>query len=188
MPCGLCNDMQTHFRSFKRRFIAIGAAWSLCTCSGAATRAKLRPFIDQQQHTMQMTPVIAVHMTAAILAVTIGPFVLWARLGKKTKPWLHRGLGYAWVTLMVAAAVSAIFIRDFSLPNIAGYTPIHLLIPYTLLGLFKAFQFLAKKDIQNHRKAMLGLYVGACLIAGAFTLLPNRYLGNLVWHQWLGLI
>ncbi len=137
---------------------------------------------------MQLTPVIAIHMTAALAAVALGPFVIHARLGKKIKPWLHRGLGYAWVTLMVLAAVSAIFIRDFSLPNIAGYTPIHLLIPYTLLGLFKAFQFLAKKDIQNHRKAMLGLYVGACVVAGAFTLLPNRYLGNLVWHQWLGLI
>jgi hypothetical protein len=30
------------------------------------------------------------------------------------------------------------------------------------------------------------LYVGACLIAGGFTLLPSRYLGNLIWHEWLG--
>jgi uncharacterized membrane protein len=34
---------------------------------------------------------------------------------------------------------------------------------------------------------MVWLYVSACLVAGAFTLLPSRYLGGLVWHQWLGL-
>ena len=30
---------------------------------------------------MQMTPIIAVHMTAAILAVVTGPDALWARKG-----------------------------------------------------------------------------------------------------------
>ena len=35
---------------------------------------------------------------------------------------------------------------------------------------------------------MQGLYVGACLVAGVFTLLPGRFLGNLVLGQWLGLI
>lgn len=36
--------------------------------------------------------------------------------------------------------------------------------------------------------AMQRLYVGACLVAGAFTLLPQRYLGELVLGQWLGLV
>ena len=39
----------------------------------------------------------------------------------------------AWVTLMVITAVSAIFIRSV-LPNIAGFGPIHLFIPVTLIG------------------------------------------------------
>ncbi len=137
---------------------------------------------------MQLTPIIAVHMTAALLAVAIGPVVLWARLGKSIKPWLHRALGYAWATLMVVTAISAIFIRDYGLPNFMGYTLIHLLIPYTLFGLFGAFRYLAQKNIVGHRKAMIGLYIGACVVAGAFTLLPSRYLGNLLWHQWLQLI
>ena len=137
---------------------------------------------------MQLTPLIAVHMTAALTAICIGPVALWARKGstpQTQRPKLHRAFGYAWVTLMLTAAVSAIFIRDFSLPNIAGYTPIHLLIPATLIALFKAFQSLACGDIAGHRLAMQSLYVSACLVAGAFTLLPQRYLGNLVWKQWL---
>ena len=136
---------------------------------------------------MQLTPIIAVHMTAALGALLTGPVALWARKGAVQRPKLHRAFGYAWVTLMIVTAVSALFIRDFNLPNISGYTPIHLLIPYTLLGIFGAFVFLARKDFVNHRKAMQQLYFGACVVAGAFTLLPGRYLGDLVWKQWLAL-
>jgi uncharacterized membrane protein len=135
---------------------------------------------------MQLTPLIAIHMTAALLAVVTGPVALWARKGATQRPRLHRAFGYAWVTLMVVTAVSAIFIRDWDMPNLAGFTPIHLLIPVTLSGLFGAFWFLAKGNIRGHRKTMQGLYFGACVVAGAFTLLPQRYLGNLLWGQ-LGL-
>ena len=137
---------------------------------------------------MQLTPLIAVHMSAAITAVLLGPFALWARLGRTTRPRIHRALGYAWVTCMVAAALSAVFIRDFGLPNIAGYTPIHLLIPLTFFSLYRAFQYLLAGNFQGHRKSMQWLYFSACLVAGAFTLLPGRYLGHLIWSEWLGLI
>lgn len=69
----------------------------------------------------------------------------------------------------------------------AGYTPIHLLVPGVLYGLGRSFWRLAQRDIAGHRRAMLIVYVGGCLVAGAFTLMPNRYLGQLVWGQWLGL-
>ncbi len=140
---------------------------------------------------MQMTPIIAVHMTAAILAVVTGPVALWARKGTTQatqRPRLHRAFGYAWVTLMIVTAVSAIFIRDFQLPNLNGYTPIHLLIPTTVTFLVLAFVALARGNISTHRKNMQRLYLGACVTAGLFTLLPRRYLGDLVLHQWLGLV
>jgi uncharacterized membrane protein len=109
-----------------------------------------------------------------------------ARFSAAQAPGLPRAFGYAWVTLMGVTAVSAIFIRDWDMPNLAGFTPIHLLIPVTLSGLFGAFWFLAKGNIRGHRTTMQGLYFGACVVAGAFTLLPQRYLGNLLWGQ-LGL-
>jgi uncharacterized membrane protein len=135
---------------------------------------------------MQLTPVIAIHMSAAIVALVIGPVVLWARLGQHVRPWLHRALGYAWTTLMLVAAISAIFIRDFNLPNIWGYTPIHVLIPVTLMSLFFAFRSLARREFEAHKQTMQYLYISACVVAGAFTLLPSRYLGQLIWHEWLG--
>jgi uncharacterized membrane protein len=136
---------------------------------------------------MSITPVIAVHMTAAIGAIVTGPVALWARKGAQQRPKLHRAFGYAWVTLMVITALSAIFIKVSGLPNIAGYTPIHLLIPFTLTGLVFAFHALAQGDIQRHRQTMQRLYYGACLVAGMFTLMPQRLIGHFVWSQ-LGLV
>jgi uncharacterized membrane protein len=130
---------------------------------------------------MQLTPVIAVHMTAALAALVTGPVALWARRGRLQRPRLHRAFGYAWVTLMLVTAISAIFIRDRSLPNLAGYTPIHLLLPVTRAGLFGAFWKLAHGNVRGHRIVMQNLYFAACVVAGAFTLLPNRYLGRLLW-------
>ena len=136
---------------------------------------------------MQLTPIIAIHMAAAIAAVVTGPVALWARSGSRPHPRLHRAFGYAWVTFMVVTAVSAIFIRDFRLPNIAGYTPIHLLVPIVFASLFGAFWALARGNIARHRLAMRALYVAACLVAGGFTLLPDRLLGQQLWGG-LGLL
>lgn len=136
---------------------------------------------------MQMSPVIAIHMSAALAALAIGPVALWARRRGAQRPRLHRAAGHAWVTLMLATAISAMFIRDFSLPNIGGYTPIHLLVPVTLVALAVAFVRLARGDVAGHASTMRKVYIAACLVAGAFTLLPNRYLGDLLWVQTLGL-
>jgi len=130
---------------------------------------------------MDMTPAIAVHLTAALGALATGPVALWARRGRAQRPRLHRAFGYAWVTLMLVAAFSALFIRDHQLPNVAGYTPIHLLVPVTLASLAGAFWRLARGDIRGHRLLMQNLYVGACIVAGVLTLLPGRYLGRLLW-------
>lgn len=136
---------------------------------------------------MQFTPLIAIHMTAALGALATGPVALWARRAGAQRPQLHRAFGYAWVTLMLITAVSALFIRDRGLPNIGGYTPIHLLVPVTFAGLFGAFWFLAKGNVKAHRQTMQRLYFSACIVAGSLSLWPTRFLGHLVWGQ-LGLV
>jgi uncharacterized membrane protein len=128
-----------------------------------------------------LTPLIAVHMTAAISATIIGPFAMWARLGMTKRPKLHRAFGYAWVTMTIVTAATAIFIRSGLGFNLYGFSPIHLLVPLTFFSLFGAFRYLAQGNITGHRKTMIRLYVGACLIAGFFTFAPGRYLGDLLW-------
>jgi uncharacterized membrane protein len=144
-----------------------------------------------------LSPVVAVHLSAALLALAIGPVVLWSRRGqgrvasgRPGGPWpaLHRALGRVWVLAMVMAATTAVFISSPNLPNIAGFSAIHLLVPVTLGTLGYAFFTLRRGRIGAHRAALVSLYIGACVVAGAFTLLPGRFLGQLIWGQWLGWI
>ncbi len=136
---------------------------------------------------MTLTPIVAVHMTAALLATAIGPVALWARLGRQQRPRLHRAFGYGWVTLMIVAALSAVFIHGASNFSLAGFSPLHLFIPFVLYNFIRSFIALSRGEIARHRRHMQGVYIGACLIAGLFTLVPGRYLGDLIWHDWLRL-
>ncbi|MHB1122393.1 MAG: DUF2306 domain-containing protein [Ramlibacter sp.] len=56
---------------------------------------------------MALTPLVAIHMTAALAALAVGPLALWARRAGRQRPRLHRAFGHAWVTLMLASALSA---------------------------------------------------------------------------------
>lgn len=136
---------------------------------------------------MNLSPAIAVHLCAALAALIVGPFALWARRSGHPRARLHRAAGYAWVTLMVLTAVSAIFISDPDIPNIGGFGPIHGLIPVVLGLLVLAFRQVLRGNVRGHRRTMLGLYLGACVGAGAFTLLPTRTLGQLLWGPLSGL-
>ncbi len=137
---------------------------------------------------MTLDPQTAIHLTTALLATAIGPLALWARRSGGQQPRLHRAAGYAWVTLMLLTSLSALFIRHSPLALWGGFSLIHLLIPVTLVMLVVAFRFLFTGNVTGHRRTMQGLYFGACLGAGFFTLAPGRFLGQVVWGQWLGLV
>ena len=133
---------------------------------------------------MTLTPVIAVHVSFALGALVLGPVALTARKGSP----LHRASGYAWVVLMLGAAISSAFIRDFRLPNLMGYTPIHIFTVATIVGVTAAVIFAVRRNIAMHKRIMWRTYVGGCVGAGLFALLPSRLLGDLVWHQLLALV
>ena len=136
---------------------------------------------------MTATPAILIHLSAALAALLLGPWVLWTRWGSTPRPRLHRALGYAWVTLMVLAALSSLFIHSGGRYTLGGYSLIHLIfVPLVSWGLVNAFRQLARGNIAGHRAAVQGMYWQACVVAGAFTLLPQRYLGHLIWGDWLG--
>lgn len=137
---------------------------------------------------MQLSPWVLMHLSAALAAICLGPIALWARKGTLQRPRVHRAFGYAWVSMMIVAATTAIFIRDFSLPNWMGYTPVHVLVPLTAWTLYKSFRALIAGNIVSHRRSMQALYLAACVAGGLFTLLPQRFLGQLIWGQWLGWI
>ncbi len=121
-------------------------------------------------------PVIFVHAVSMISATALGGWLLWGRKGRTA----HRVGGWAWVVLMATAAITSLFIRS-SFPNLGGFGPIHLLTLLVMvmlpLGVFMA----RSHRVEVHRQVMQRLYLGACLVAGAFTLLPGRILGHMLW-------
>lgn len=118
-------------------------------------------------------PVIYLHLTAALLALVVGSVQLARQKGTGS----HRLIGWTWVTLMLVVAISSLWI-----PSFLHFTWIHVFTLVTLVSLPLALWYIRHGNRRGHARAMTGLYIGGLLIAGAFTLIPDRLLGNWVWR------
>ena len=123
---------------------------------------------------------IFLHAIFAILAIPLGLVIF---LNKKVTS-NHKLLGWIWIVLLVIVSISAIFIQTL---NPGQYSLIHLLIPFTLVSLIYAIwsirMFKETKKINyrySHMYTMIGLYLGALLVAGTFTLMPGRMIHSLL--------
>ena len=128
-------------------------------------------------------PLVFFHLVTAFAALLIGAVVMLRRKGNGS----HRAWGWAWVVLMACTTVASGFIRDYRLPNLAGYTPIHFFTVFVAFNLPRGIWYIRQGNVQAHRKTMRGLYIGGCIVAGVFTLLPGRFLGRQLW-QAVGLL
>ncbi len=126
---------------------------------------------------MEFTPVILAHTGAAIAAITLGGAALLMKKGTR----LHRLFGRAWVALMLVTAIISFWIR-----RNGEFSPIHILSVIAIVGLGMSVYAVMRGNIMAHRRGMTATYI-SLVIAGAFTLLPQRRLGYLVWHS-VGLI
>ena len=123
---------------------------------------------------LQATPAIQIHAFAAMAAFLLGLIQLAAPKG--TLP--HRTLGWIWVTLMLVVSTTAFFIHQIRLWG--PWSPIHLLAIFTLIMLPIAVIAARRHAITQHRRGMTGIFVGALIIAGLFTLLPGRIMHAVV--------
>jgi uncharacterized membrane protein len=117
---------------------------------------------------LEASPAIQFHAFAAMAAFMLGALQLGGPKG--TLP--HRIVGSIWVLLMIVVCVSAFFIHELRIWG--AWSPIHLLAIFTLVMLPIAVWWAHKHAIDRHRRAMLGLFFGALVIAGLFTFLPGR--------------
>ncbi len=117
-------------------------------------------------------PAIHVHLAATILALALGVFMLIRRKGTVS----HRTLGWIWVALMLTAATSSFWITGVT----GSYSPIHALSVLVLVLVPLAVLAIRRGKVKRHRMAMIGLFFGALVIPGLFTLLPMRLLGRLM--------
>jgi uncharacterized membrane protein len=118
--------------------------------------------------------VIQVHALAAMGAFGLG--VAQFAAPKGTIP--HRVAGWVWVMLMLTIAVSSFFIHTIRMWG--PFSPIHLLSLFTLAVLPVAVLAAHRHDVRHHQRAMIGLFLGALVIAGLFTLLPGRIMSAVV--------
>lgn len=88
----------------------------------------------------------------------------------------HRLLGWTWVGLMLTAAVSSFWITGIR----GSYSAIHVLSLVVLILVPLSVLAIRRGKVSTHRRAMIGLFVGALVIPGLFTLLPMRLLGRLM--------
>jgi uncharacterized membrane protein len=121
---------------------------------------------------LSASPAIQVHVYAVVPAFLIGTWqIFFSAKGSR----LHRAMGFIYLSLMTVTAISSLFIRDIMRDGpFFGFSPIHLLVPVTLWGVVGALYYARRGDIPQHKQAMITTYVGAILIAGAFTFMPGR--------------
>lgn len=115
---------------------------------------------------------VYLHMTAAIAALVLGAVILVRRKGTAS----HRALGRTWAALMLFVAVTSLWV-----PAFLHFTWIHIFTAVTLVSVPLGIWRIRHGNVRAHAATMKGLYIGGLVIAGVFTLVPGRLLGNLLW-------
>lgn len=125
--------------------------------------------------------VVLVHLAAALAALGLGGWNLLAAKGTMR----HRWVGRIWVVLMLVIALSSFGITGLSRaamgPAWAGWlSPIHVLSLFVLVTVPRAMVAAMRGNIAAHRRGMRQAYLLGLVLAGAFTLLPGRLLGTMI--------
>ena len=90
----------------------------------------------------------------------------------------HRTFGWIWVVLMMIVAISSFWIHNDRVWGI--WSPIHLLSIFALINLPIAVWMARRHNVRAHRGWMIGLFTGALVIAGLFTLVPGRIMHGVI--------
>ena len=123
---------------------------------------------------MQLT---YLHLGSLVPAFVIGSYLL---LNRKGTP-AHKFLGKIYMGLMLFTAFITLFMEALVGPKFLNHFGfLHLLSLFVLYTVPTAYRAIRVGNIKLHKRKMVGLYLGALLVAGAFTLSPGRLM-----HSWL---
>ena len=118
--------------------------------------------------------IIYIHAFFALTAVPLGLYIFLTKKGTAK----HILFGRIWISWLLTISLTAIFIQEVT-PG--EYSLIHLLIPLTIGSLIYSIWSIRKykkttllKYKRAHMSSMTSVYVGALILAGAFTLMPGR--------------
>jgi uncharacterized membrane protein len=112
-----------------------------------------------------------IHLGTVIPALPLGAWVLSRRKGTPA----HKMAGRIWMALMFITAIDSFWVR-----SVTGHIgPIHILSALTIVIVPLSIAQARRGNFAAHKRMAVGLYIGL-IVAGAFTLLPGRLIGNLV--------
>lgn len=107
---------------------------------------------------------VQAHVATVVPAFLIGTWLIF--FSGKGSRW-HRSLGVAFLTLMVTSAVITLFIhRRMPGSPVFGLSPTHLYVPFVLFATWRALDGALNGNLKQHRRWVLGLFVGALVING----------------------
>ena len=114
---------------------------------------------------------VHIHVATVLPAIVLGAWlILLSRKGTQ----VHRAIGAGYLGLMLVTCGAALFIHSTNPSGPLGFSFIHLFVPLTLFGIARALLAVRRHDMRAHRSAMLGVFVGGIVIAGAFAFTPGR--------------
>lgn len=90
----------------------------------------------------------------------------------------HRVLGWIWVALMAAVAISSFWIHGHSFRLWRSWSPIHLLSILVPVMLVLAVIRARRHHVRAHAIFMTSIFTGALVVAGLFTLVPGRIMNT----------
>lgn len=126
---------------------------------------------------MAYNTLMFLHLYTVLPCVFIGGFLLIIKKGTL----IHKRLGRIYMVLMLFTAIVTLFIPAYIGPTIFNHFGwIHLFSFLTIWTVPTAYIAIKKGNVKAHKRKMILLYFGALIIAGGFTLMPGRYLHNLL--------
>jgi uncharacterized membrane protein len=150
---------------------ATGFEKALALLSGAMLLAVALSLAKGAGEWGRLPTIVWFHLATIGLALGLTPIILLRRRGD----WWHRRIGYVWMAAVMVTAISTVWIRE---TNPGKLSVIHLLSLFTLVQLPRVIMAARRHDVTAHRRGIQLTVAGALLIAGFFTFMPGRILGN----------
>jgi len=118
-----------------------------------------------------------IHLSTIGPAFVIGTCMMLTKKGTGQ----HKLLGRTYMALMLFTALVTLFMSAKVGPTLFDHFGfIHLLSLLVFYAVPSAYFAIKAGDVKKHKSAMVGLYTGGMLVAGGFTLVPGRFLGDLI--------
>lgn len=126
---------------------------------------------------MSYKTLMFIHLYTVLPAFILGTMSFLLKKGTHT----HKAIGKLYMILMLFTATVSLFMPAVVGPTLFNHFGwVHTFSILTLYTIPTAYIAIKKGNIIVHKRKMIILYIGALVIAGAFTLMPGRYLHNVI--------